>query len=335
MNNQRQRLRKKAFSLVELLVVFAIVGSLAALLFPAIQAARESARRAQCSNNLKQISLGVLNHEQALGHFPYGGWGHEWVGVAGRGSKEQQPGGWVYNALPYLELSELHSLGGDPKALNADRHYSQRLGTPVRLFTCPTRRPSSTWMVSDGQAYLSQPKPAGNVSEVARGDYAINAGARSFDVFSFPGPVNFEQGDNPPKEFWPNAKLSSGICHLRFGVGTRRIEDGMSNTYLVGEKFLNPDHYADGESRGDNETLYSGYCTDLHRFTRIDLLPLQDTSAKLDSRGYLRFGSAHPTGYQMALCDGSVRLISYEIAAEAHYRFGHRSDQGIKVASSP
>jgi len=326
-------MRKKGFSLVELLVVIAIIGSLVALLLPAIQAAREAARRAQCKNNLKQISLGILNHEQTLGHFPYGGWGHEWVGVPGRGSREGQPGGWAFSTLPYLELSNLHHLGGDPNAIDAEQLYSQRLSTPVRFFTCPTRRPSSTWMVSSNHAYLSRPKPAGNVSEVARGDYAINAGASH--VSSFPGPVDFEQGDHPPTDFWPNSRLSSGISHLRFGVEARRIEDGLSQTYLVGEKFLNPDHYSDGKSKGDNETLYSGYCTDLHRFTRIDLLPLQDTSAKLDSRGYLRFGSAHSAGCQMALCDGSVKFISYEISPEVHYRFGHRSDQGVKVASFP
>ncbi len=328
MNNQRLPLIKRAFTLVELLVVVAIIGALVALLLPAIQAAREAARRAQCNNNLKQVSLGILNHEQTLGHFPYGGWGHEWVGVPGRGSKERQPGSWVFSTLPYLELSNLHSLGGDPNESGADRLYSQRLSTPVRLFTCPTRRPASPWRVSDKAEYLSQPKPAGNVSEVARGDYAISAG---FFVLSDPGPDDLDDPEWDP----PNTQRSFGISHLQFGVEARQIEDGLSHTYLVGEKFLNPDHYTDGESRGDNETLYSGYCTDLHRFTRIDLLPLQDTSAKLDSRGYLRFGSAHPVGYQMALCDGSVKLISYDIAAETHYRFGHRSDQGVKIASFP
>ena len=332
MNNQRQPLRKKGFTLVELLVVIATIGALIALLLPAIQAAREAARRAQCSNNLKQISLGILNHEQTLGHFPYGGWGHEWVGVPGRGSNERQPGGWTFSTLPYLELSDLHDLGGDPNAIDAEQLYSQRLSTPIRLFTCPTRRPSSAWKVSERWLHLTQPKPAGNVPEVARGDYAINAGASH--IFSWPGPDNLQQGDDPTTD-WPNAKRSSGISHLRFGVEARRIEDGLSHTYLIGEKFLNPDNYTDGESRGDNETLYSGYATDLHRFTDIESLPLQDTPAKLDPRGYLRFGSAHPVGCQMALCDGSVKLVSYEIAAETHYRFGHRFDQGTEVASFP
>jgi len=325
MNSQQHPISKRAFTLVELLVVIAIVGTLIALLLPAVQSAREAARRTQCSNNLKQISLAILNHEQALGHFPYGGWGHKWVGVSDRGNKERQPGGWAYSTLPYLELSDLHDLGGDPEANSADQLYSQRLSTPVRLFTCPTRRPLSIWRVSDSDIYFSQPEPAGNVSAVARGDYAINAGASH--VFSWPGPDDLQKGDHPLAD-WPNAKLSTGISHLRFGVEARRIEDGLSHTYLVGEKFLNPDHYTDGESRGDNETLYSGFATDLYRFTRIDLLPLQDTSAKLESPGHLRFGSAHSVGYQMALCDGSVRLISYEIAAETHYRFGHRYDRG-------
>lgn len=327
MNTQNPPLNFNGFTLVELLVVIAIIGILVGLLLPAVQAAREAARRAHCRNNLKQISLGILNHEQAQQSFPFGGWGHEWVGVSGRGSRGRQPGGWVYNTLPYLELNHLHQLGADPAAAGADRIYSERLSSPVCIFTCPSRRPCSIWKVSDSRPYFSNPKPAGSVAAVARGDYVINAG--SSHVFSWPGPSDLLEGDDPLTD-WPNAKLSNGISHLRFGVRAKQIEDGLSHTYLVGEKFLNPNHYSDGESRGDNETLYSGYATDLHRFTRIDLLPLQDTSAALASKGHLRFGSVHPAGCHLALCDGSVKLVSYEIAAEVHCRFGHRKDQGDK-----
>ena len=321
--------RRNGFTIIELLVVIAIIGALVALLFPAIQSAREAARRIQCRNKLKQISVGLLNHELSQGHFPYGGWGHEWVGVPGRGSQERQPGGWAYSTLPYLELNQLHQLGRNPEDDNFGQFISQRLSTPVCLFSCPTRRPCQLWRVNESIPYLSHPKPAGFVSAVARSDYAINAGGNH--VYSWPGPEDFLKGDDP-KTDWPDAKSSSGICHLRFGVEARQIEDGLSNTYLVGEKFLNPAHYADGESRGDNETLFSGYASDLHRFTRLDLQPLLDTPAKqkLGSPGFLRFGSAHPAGYQMAMCDGSVRLLSYDISAEIHFSLGHRHDMAAQ-----
>ena len=90
----RQR-AKRAFTLVELLVVITIIGILIALLLPAVQAAREAARRTQCSNNLKQLALSSLNLEQTQRHFPTGGWGFLDTGDPNRGTGRNQPGGWL------------------------------------------------------------------------------------------------------------------------------------------------------------------------------------------------------------------------------------------------
>src|SRR5262245_49417000 len=110
-NRQRCFAGRKAFTLVELLVVIAIIGILIALLLPAIQAAREAARRSQCKNNLKQFGLAALSHLSAQKYFPTGGWGFKWVGDADRGYGMNQPGGWAYSLLPFIEGSPVRILG--------------------------------------------------------------------------------------------------------------------------------------------------------------------------------------------------------------------------------
>ena len=92
MSDSRKRSNKSGFTLVELLVVIAIIGVLIALLLPAVQSAREAARRTQCANHLKQMALGFMNHESATGGFPSGGWGYKWSGDPDAGTGEGQPG---------------------------------------------------------------------------------------------------------------------------------------------------------------------------------------------------------------------------------------------------
>src|SRR3974390_805398 len=101
---------RAGFTLVELLVVITIIAILIALLLPAVQAAREAARMAECQNNLKQLALGCLSQERVNGWFPPGVLDYQWTGDAARGCNWRQPGGWIYNALPYVEQQVLHDL---------------------------------------------------------------------------------------------------------------------------------------------------------------------------------------------------------------------------------
>ena len=135
---------RRGFTLVELLVVIAIIGILVALLMPAVQAARESARRTTCANNLTQLGLGAARHEQSLGYFPSGGWGYTWAGMPDQGYGPNQPGGWVYNILPFIEQENLRLLGAGmyPSNLSGlQTAIATRVQTPLAAMMCPTRRP--------------------------------------------------------------------------------------------------------------------------------------------------------------------------------------------------
>ena len=140
---------------------------------------------------------------------------------------------------------------------------------------------------------------------------------------------------------WPNAMgvvggsdPATGICYFHSQVTTADIIDGVSNTYMLGEKYLDPDHYSNGQDHADNECLFNGYDNDSTRVTWCNEQNLADPNnafyaPKQDTPGeenWLRFGSAHSNGLNMAFCDGSVQFISYSIDMVVHHRLGNRKD---------
>ena len=343
----RQR-AKRAFTLVELLIVITIIGILVALLLPAVQAAREAARMAQCENNLKQLSLAMLGFEQINRHFPSGGWGWNWTGDPDRGTGKEQPGGWVFAILPHLEQLPLYQLGSDgqPNAWTATQlaGCAQRIQTPLTMLNCPTRRRSMAYPVnfvcSVGYigANLYQPYGSNPVSQCARCDYAACAGDQEY-AFDLSGPPDLPTAIAwTQTRAWPNLDLkpgqpgagtvpgsypATGICYLRSQIATADITDGTGNTYLLGEKYLMPDYYCTGQDPADNESMYTGYDNDNHRSTYAP--PIEDRPGWVDATTS-RFGSAHNVGLDMAFCDGSVHFINYSIDPAIHAYLGNRKD---------
>jgi prepilin-type N-terminal cleavage/methylation domain-containing protein len=317
----RTRLRA-GFTLVELLVVITIIAILIALLLPAVQQAREAARKAQCAKNLKEIALAVLNHEQKHGHYPSAGWGYVWVGDPRYGFDKDQPGGLFYNILPFIEQQDLHdmSLRGTNDTTRNDLTL-RMVQTPLSLYNCPTRRlpivyparPNRDWMIN-----MTRPSDLG--AAWAKCDYAGNGGG--YRVMWGYGPSSLALG-LAGQGFQPDAvfKDCSGICYQRSKIRAVDVGDGTSNTYAVGEKYINPDHYYDGDCYADDESEFSGDDWDLNRWTF--LLPQPDTPG-IDN--FDTFGSPHPISFNMSFCDGSVHSIDYSIDAKTHLYFGSRND---------
>ena len=173
------------FTLVELLVVIAIIGILVALLLPAVQSAREAARRVQCTNHLKQLGLAALNHESAIRHFPAGGWSYRWIGDPDRGTDWRQPGGQFYNMLPYMEQEVVYQLqSGQANGFPVRNAAKTMISTPISVMNCPTRRdPGAYDTLPVFASGIYGPHYADPSPKQARSDYAGNGGS----VFSDPG----------------------------------------------------------------------------------------------------------------------------------------------------
>ena len=312
------RRANSGFTLVELLVVIAIIGILVALLLPVVQAAREAARRIQCSANSKQIALAFQNYHSSFGQFPLG-YGPVKVPYGSGQAQNLTSGGaswsWTTRLFAYLERQEMYDkivwhING---AGHDDPNTSDMLAIPIPVFQCPSDPAVERLNNLDGECIP-------NFRATSRGSYPANFGQGLLEASKAQGRID-------------------GVVGFNFGMRMSRITDGTSHTNLTSE-------FIAGGRCTNRGHLYHGCSTAyMHDFSPNDWSPTADryhwcdnaynppqakcqliSNAK-DSRGTAR--SMHPGGVHTSRCDGSVRFVADTIALSVWRTLGTPSGNEI------
>ncbi|MDX1961520.1 MAG: DUF1559 domain-containing protein [Pirellulales bacterium] len=313
----------RGFTIVELLVVISIIGVLMSLLLPAINSARETARSTNCKNNLRQLATAAKTYSTAWnGRMPSGGWGHLWIGRPGF-LQEKQPGGWIYQLLPYMEEEPLYKAMAD----NIPQGTKLRIEKVVAGLYCPSRRRAEAYPLLVTGFFEAAP----GSTVAGRSDYAANAGANLAG-----NPVVTELTDNQfPNSFtaantfnnWPPIAGFPGIVAPRQSFLRGQIEDGEGKVLFAAEKYLDIPRYETGDGAGDRYPALSGYGSSIVRTT--DFPPERDQANSTPSNAQSRFGSAHPSGINVTFCDTTTQSLDLSISPQVFKQIGNRSDATI------
>lgn len=348
---------RRGFTLVELLVVIAIIGILAGLLLPAVQQMRESARRTECTNNIRQISLAVASYEAGFHRFPVNEVGPPPTTFA----PANQSGylSWLVPILPHIEGNNVHKLidqrinNGDGTGfmISATHANAEAASTVIGTFLCPSDTPSFDSVIAMG---TSNPAPD---------NYAGNAGWPSYAT-------GYNGERNTPGEFNGVIALVHPSDDIAWhsnsrGVRRKQITDGTSHTALVAERIIqngnNPASIREYDQRLESfhitenagtlaqlddrcnptqthsDVINSGYVgrswISGYALTAPTYMHLKTpntwmghfSSSDNDGDFMATPSSRHPGGVNVAMTDGSVRFVSDQIDRQVWWSAGSRN----------
>lgn len=316
----RTRRAIRGFTLIELLVVIAIIAILIALLLPAVQQAREAARRTQCKNNLKQIGLALHNYHDTHRIFPAGTVPRRQTGNNGQVLANYESYGWAALILPQLEQGNVtQQLQLNRLTLHESIVAAKAAGRldqvfpPLSVYQCPSDTTGPNLKSGMRRTHFNGLAGAG--------------GGWRPPTLNYPGSTGEPSGDlRAPRRL--NHRRCAGILFTGSRVRFRDITDGTSNTFLVGER---EERCGAGSWLGARNPDGNGTHGNDYHLARVRM-PLNDPVNSSDDRCTDGFSSKHVGGAQFLFCDGSVHFISENI----HFSNAgapERNDQGINWPS--
>ena len=321
---------RRGFTLVELLVVIAIIGILIALLLPAVQMAREAARRISCGNNLKQYGIALHLYHDANQMFPPGG-SYNTALPGGWGGQQAPSIGWQVRVLPYMEQGPLYERLNmlavqawlTPIPQEGQLIEARRIQVPYAMCPSDPRDPvRGAW---------AQASYCGNL-----GSQLTPSASGSCNTF-YTQNVHWMPGGNAGHGNTKDVNAANGMF-TRLGMEIRMasVTDGTSNTFMVGEVLMDcTDHSSGWWNYNGGGNAHSSTSAPLNTMTTC-----ARNEAEALERGYLNpqcwrknnwnyswgFRSQHPTGAQFVFADGSVHFIGQTIRYDTYQYLGSRND---------
>lgn len=314
--------RRAAFTLIELLIVMAIIALLIAIALPAVMKAREAANRTTCINNLNQIGTACQAYYDEFGYYPTAGFqdlsapSYPSSGSLLPTQGYQQEAGWALQILPYLGEEAAWNASGSAATNTTNATVvtkgTQIMATPIKYYFCPTRRAPMTF-TSKNVGFPSTTAYAG-----VMGTSFVTA---PIDYAGCNGSAVGASGNGIIR-----SQYSATGVPVRNTVRLTDITDGPSYTLMIGEKAANPRL---GQIAGEDDSTftagYSGGNYNAIRFTNKLLMPLRDSDVTLSGTGGA-FGSAHSGTWNALMADGSVQSLSYTISPTVFPYLGSIAD---------